>query len=386
MLPHSFNAGRHSVFDVRAKQRQIPPKHRGLLNADSPLAVHNYFDGQEPCDLVTVAQWAIDHHQQKLLQQLQADGFQGPVPVSDLYRASKLYEMAGPGLAVELELLHEINPGNVDELIAFLDRPDVKVTGLWLNLSFKGDAKPLGRLLSAVDALPNLEVLKIEVDGQSEGPVTPDVRLALANSKACMDLSGAARSLILIQHQLGSSILNRIQDDAVRTFFLAKEKKEAANDLLGHAEVMQKEAEALPTGLERSQYEERATSAQCTARKVRLIAEDLHANAVAKRGARRALAAFLGMENCPATGNRIPHAFVDILVRLACSWNEDGLLCAVRLLAPDYVMTFRVWEPSRASIDLLATCRVPCHLEFAIDQATIGDLTHSIDKLRALSD
>ena len=72
------------------------------------------------------------------------------------------------GLAIELQLQHEINPDNVGELIAFLQRPDVKVTELWLNLSSKIPELPLRDLLSAVDALLGLAKLRIEVDGQSK--------------------------------------------------------------------------------------------------------------------------------------------------------------------------------------------------------------------------
>lgn len=218
------------------------------------------------------------------------------------------------GLAIELQLQHEINPDNVGELIAFLQRPDVKVTELWLNLSSKIPELPLRDLLSAVDALLGLAKLRIEVDSQSKEllPIhtrrASSVRRALANSKACMTLSTAARSLILVCPDVLADFAGPIESKALR--------------------------------------------------------------------------AFLDMAGCSETGKCVTSQFAHALAHLACRWDEEALLRAVRVLAPDYVMKWAKAAPQGRAIDYLARCQVPCSLELEIDLSTIEEVLRSMQGLR----
>lgn len=67
-----------SYESLRARLRQSLLKNPSLLNT-APQAVRKYLDCGQPCDLVAVAQWAIEWDEHHLLRQLHAAGFQGPV-------------------------------------------------------------------------------------------------------------------------------------------------------------------------------------------------------------------------------------------------------------------------------------------------------------------
>ncbi|MDR6860009.1 hypothetical protein [Variovorax guangxiensis] len=223
LLRISSTPSSSSYVDLRARLRRSLLKNPSLLNT-APQAVSDYLNCRQPCDLVAVAQWAIERDEHDLLRHLHAAGFQSPVRVSDLNQPNVLSVAAELGLAIELQLQHEINPDNVGELITFLQTPDVKITELWLDLSSEIPELPLRDLLSAVDALLGLAKLRIEVDGQSKEllPIptrrASSVRRALANSKACMTLSAAARSLILIGPGILADFAGPIESKALRAF------------------------------------------------------------------------------------------------------------------------------------------------------------------------
>lgn len=276
------------AYASRAEKRQSLVDDKRMLLESTSLAVRDYFNGHEHCDLAVVAQWAGQHNQQRLLQVLQADGFQGPVPVSDLNQARNLYGMAGPRPTVALQLQHAIDSDNAGEIISLLQEGNVDVTELWLNLSSGIAANPLIELLSAVDALPGLERLEIQVDGRSKGRVEDSVLLPLAKSKACITLSATARSLIL----------RDVPDFILRQSLAVKE--------------------------------------------------------------------FLAMEPCSESGKYLKTEFARDLAGIALRSGMEGLLYAVRVLAPDYTITTDDIILEENERKLLGKCQMPCILEVSI--------------------
>ena len=87
------------------------------------------------------------------------------------------------------------------------------------------------------------------------------------------------------------------------------------------------------------------------------------------------------MEGCGETGKCVRSQFAHALAHLACRWHEEALLCAVRVLAPDYVMKWAKAAPQGPAIDLLARCQVPCSLELKIDLSTIEEVLRSMQRL-----
>ena len=363
-----FSPGRISGFDSRAQQRRSLLKNPILLNG-APMAVQDYFDGQEHCDLLAVAQWAIDQGQNKLLQQLQADGFQGPVTVSHLRQARTLCEVPWPELAVKVQFHHQIDAEDVGALISLLRTPGVKVTELWLNLSSKIAAVTLDDLLETVDALPNLAELRIMVDSRVEGPVEPSVRLALAKSKACMTLSPEARFLILDNRTLDYNVLRNAQ-----------------------AKIVEQQIECDERGVSLKYWER--LNLQLEAEALRFLRYMRHVSECVEIGdtldalndAPAALQAFMGMDRCPKTGKPIKDQFANTLARTARFQCDEALLCAVLVLAPDYVMRIQQERmPSQSELDLLKKCQVPCDLKMILPSApTIGSFRQSMEELNVV--
>ncbi|VTU26820.1 hypothetical protein H4CHR_01871 [Variovorax sp. PBS-H4] len=362
--------------------RQGLLKNPSLLQTDLPPAVGNYFDDRHPADLAAVAQWAVDKGEADLLQQLHRDGFQGTVCMTDPAQLHMLYLATKLELSIEL-MPSEINSGNVDELTSFLQSPNAKVTALRLNLSSTLAEEPLFDLISAVDALTHLAKLEVEVDSQSEGPVAPFIRFALANSWICLTLSAATRSLILID----SPRLQQIADHALNAAADIQSKADVfrahAQNIESQARWLHSQSEALPDA-ERLELEEVAAAEQRTAEAAGSEATGLQADAAAMRNAVPALQSFMSMEVCAVTGNRIKGEFVDALARIALRLGEEGLLRAVCVLAPDYVMELRGSTLRIGVMTLLDRCSVPCGLQLSAAPGMIGDLSASLGRWGSL--
>ncbi len=100
---------------------------------------------------------------------------------------------AGNGGCFELPLYQLLGNEEIDQLISFLERPDVQVTVLCLNLSGDIDPQALARLLAVIDARRaalGLRSLPVRVNGLEGGDIDLALRLELAKSKAALYLGG----------------------------------------------------------------------------------------------------------------------------------------------------------------------------------------------------
>lgn len=82
---------------------------------------------------------------------------------------------------------------DIEALTQHLQRGDALSTELRLHLPSHTDAKALARLLAVVDTLAGqgkLTDFKLTVEGSDQGPIDDALREVLANSKACLVLSG----------------------------------------------------------------------------------------------------------------------------------------------------------------------------------------------------
>ena len=100
---------------------------------------------------------------------------------------------AGDGGCFELPLEQLLGNEEIGQLIAFLERPDVQVTVLWLNLSGTVDPQALARLLAVLDARHaalGLRSLPVRVNGREGGDINLALQLELAKSKSALYLGG----------------------------------------------------------------------------------------------------------------------------------------------------------------------------------------------------
>jgi len=195
-----------------------------------------------------------------------------------------------------------IEPQNVNELTLFLKTSGVEVTELRLNLSSYIAQESLERLLSAVDALPNLVRLEVEVDGRCAGPIPGPLRLALAGSKACLTLSAATRSLILVN----PGLLDNLRQDIWRTG--AKRAHARAETLLVEPETLLAKAESLKTEAE-TLPEAGRLEAEGDVVRLRIKVAELRIEAATMHAEAAALQAFLDLRF--ETGHHMRHEFFD---------------------------------------------------------------------------
>jgi hypothetical protein len=90
--------------------------------------------------------------------------------------------------AIEFLPSEQINPGNIEKFILFLEMPGLNITKLQLDISplCGNDLTNFQKLLGAIDALAHQPELQIKVDGRSEGELSLNLCYALARSKVCL--------------------------------------------------------------------------------------------------------------------------------------------------------------------------------------------------------
>lgn len=342
-----------------------PQRRQGLLASPAalqtrlPQAVSDYFNGQQPDDLRAVAQWCCDTGEQAVLRNLRAEGFQGLVVVS---RLDEVAGCAGEcGFELNLLLHGEIDAAKAEELTQFLETYSLNVTGLSLDLSADINYFALSGLIQAVDKLPNLARIVVQVGSQSHAPVAEDVSSVLARSRACLTLSPAIRALILDPEMF--------RPDKVEAYRAEAQKlEESAVGLNGAA------VETLMLVAEEDDDVDRQ-GANSYAERVEIQAAGFFEEATARRLAPAALTAFLNMERCPETGDPIKGEFADALARLGRDFESYTLLTAIHTLAPDYVMTWREKLPDVMARTLLSTAEIPSKLQHCIVPQLLADGT-----------
>jgi hypothetical protein len=168
----------------------------GLLDAHLPATVDRFFKQDPNADLAEVAQWCVDKDEPRVLRALYDDGFRGPIRLNDVARRSvlqallELDDLPLNPLQVKLEFANRVEPDHVPLLTRVLRTHNLSVHTLWLDLSSELPPAAVSDLLAAVDALAELKVLRVLVDGQAKGPIAQALAQAILGCQRALILSG----------------------------------------------------------------------------------------------------------------------------------------------------------------------------------------------------
>lgn len=99
---------------------------------------------------------------------------------------------ATPGLRMQVLLEPTLRSDHVDAVVEFLQCPGMQLEAVRLDLSNLIEPAALSRLLTAIEAHPELRSLQLLVDGSPLGPIPEAFRLLIAGSKVCLDVGGIA--------------------------------------------------------------------------------------------------------------------------------------------------------------------------------------------------